>query len=270
MKKKRKEANESYIKSVEAEREEIQIFEDEEDEVNLEEALASIRERKAAIEWRIDVENRALSSKLKSPKRKIDAQEKILELRDSYKKVIEDEKIIKEKIDDTFSKLKKDREELERKNKEDMNIINDENASSYEKTAAEVRVEMRNEEIKQLTTRIEGMERERPLREKVKDIFKKYGVTVAAIVVAAGVTIGAVVGAITNALKSMGKGIANGLKAIGKKTASLLPGTARIDRFFPLQNSSSGCRFSGRAHLAIDSGRCGLSGRKLHKKAALT
>ena len=137
---------------------------------------------------------------------------------------MEEEKMIKEKINDNFSKLQKDRENLERQNKEDMKIINDENASSYENTAAEVRVEMRNEEIKQLTTRIEGMERERPLREKVKDIFKKYGVTVAAIVVAAGVTIGAVVGAITNALKSMGKGIANGLKAIGKKTASLLPG----------------------------------------------
>ena len=53
-----------------------------------------------------------------------------------------------------------------------------------------------------------------PLRERVREIFKKYGVTVTAIFVAAGVTIGAVVGAITNALKSMGNQLANGLKTV--------------------------------------------------------
>ena len=146
------------------------------------------------------------------------------QLRDRYRQIVNDEKDFEKKIGDKLSKLQKDREELERQNKEDMKIINDENAISFDKTAAEVRVERRNEDIKQLTTQIEGMEREKPLREKVKDIFKKYGLTVTAIVLAAGVTIEAVVGAITNALKSMGKGIANRLKEIVKKTASLLPG----------------------------------------------
>ena len=63
-----------------------------------------------------------------------------------------------------------------------------------------------------------------PLRERVREIFKKYGVTVTAIFLAAGVTIGAVVGAITNALKSMGNQLANGLKTVGAKAASALPG----------------------------------------------
>ena len=35
-----------------------------------------------------------------------------------------------------------------------------------------------------------------PLRERIKQIFKKYGVTVTAIFLAAGVTIGAVIGTI--------------------------------------------------------------------------
>ena len=60
--------------------------------------------------------------------------------------------------------------------------------------------------------------------ERVKEIFKKYGVTVTAILLAAGVTIGAVIDTIYNSLKTLGKGLENGLKEIRKKTASLLPG----------------------------------------------
>ena len=59
---------------------------------------------------------------------------------------------------------------------------------------------------------------------KIKEIFKKNGVTVTAIFLAAGATIGAVIGAITNALKKLGKGLANGLKTVGEKAASALPG----------------------------------------------
>ena len=62
-------------------------------------------------------------------------------------------------------------------------------------------------------------------RERIKEIFKKHGVTLTAILLAAVVTIGSVIGAITNALKATGKSLRNGLKEIGKKkTASLLPG----------------------------------------------
>ena len=92
------------------------------------------------------------------------------------------------------------------------------------KTAAEERVAQCEEEIGPLTTQIEGMEREKPLREKIKEIFKKHGVTLTAILLAAGVTIGSVIGVIKNALTKTGKSLGNGLKEICKKTASLLPG----------------------------------------------
>ena len=62
------------------------------------------------------------------------------------------------------------------------------------------------------------------MRERIKEIFKKHGVTVTAIVIAAGVTIGAVVGSITKGLKATGKAMAGGLKEIGAKLGSLLPG----------------------------------------------
>ena len=118
-----------------------------------------------------------------------------------------------------------DREsELKRQNEEDQAIIQDENASPSEREAAEVRVAERNEELGWLQTQIEEREAAMPLRERIREIFKKYGVTVAAIFLAAGITIGAVAGTITKALKTLGKQIGNDLKAIGAQAASALPG----------------------------------------------
>ena len=62
------------------------------------------------------------------------------------------------------------------------------------------------------------------LREKVKNIFKKYGWTVQAVVLAAGLVLGAVALAAMNGLKAGTKAVGNGLKAIGKTLDSLLPG----------------------------------------------
>ena len=120
--------------------------------------------------------------------------------------------------------LKERKSELQRQNEEDQAIIQDENASPSDIEAARGRVEDRNEELGRLQTQIAERERVRPLGERVRDIFKKYGVTLTAIILAAGVPIGAVVGSITNPLKSTGKALGKGLKDIGTKLGSLLPG----------------------------------------------
>ena len=96
-----------------------------------------------------------------------------------------------------------------------------------------------------MRTQIEERERAMLLRERVKEIFKKYGVTVTAIVLAAGVTIGAVIGAITNALKSMGKALGNGLTEIGKKNSLPPSRTNWPDCFFSFQSCWPGHWFSG-------------------------
>ena len=124
----------------------------------------------------------------------------------------------------TFDALKEPESHLLRLNEEDQAIIQDEMALSIDKEAAEERVAARNEEIARLQTQIAEREANMPLRERVREIFKQYGVTVASIFIAAGVTIGAVVGSITKALKARGKAIGNGLKDIGAKIGSLLPG----------------------------------------------
>ena len=115
-------------------------------------------------------------------------------------------------------------QEIEKREK----IMNDENMPISEKEKAEKEIEEFNQELNEIDNEreieAEGLSLRDRLREKVKAIFKKYGVTVTAIFLAAGVTIGAVVGAITNALKSMGNQLANGLKTVGAKAASALPG----------------------------------------------
>ena len=107
-----------------------------------------------------------------------------------------------------LAQIEKERNEIE------------ENTTPSEREAAEARVAERNEELGRLQTQVEERERAMPLRERVGEIFKKYGLTVTAIFLAAGVTIGAVMGTVTNALKKLGKNLADGLKTIGAKDAS--------------------------------------------------
>ena len=59
-----------------------------------------------------------------------------------------------------------------------------------------------------------------PPRERVREIFKKHGLTITAIVIA----VGAIVGAITEALKASGKAMGSGLYEIGSKLDSNPPG----------------------------------------------
>ena len=127
----------------------------------------------------------------------------------------------------------------------DKKIVGNLNSTAYERDAAETRIEQREAEREWVSARLEqterdlGLEDRRSLREKVKEIFKKYGVTVTAIFLAAGATIGAVIGVITNALKKLGKGLANGLKTVGEKAASALPGLIGAIASFPFKTAAS-------------------------------
>ena len=152
-------------------------------------------------------------------KEKVDQERKKLNEIEKRKKITEERLYETKRLDE----LKERVNDLNRQNEEDQAIIQDENATPSEREAAEARQAERKEEIARLQIQFGERVAEMPLRERVREIFKKYGVTVTAIFLAAGVTIGAVVGAITNALKSMGNQLANGLKAVGAKAASALP-----------------------------------------------
>ena len=83
-----------------------------------------------------------------------------------------------------------------------------------------------------MQTHIEERERTSPLSKRIKEIFKKHGVTVTAIFSAAGITIRAVLGTLIDALKATGKALGNGVEELGQDTASMLPGLiSQVVRF---------------------------------------
>ena len=151
--------------------------------------------------------------------------------------------------------------ELERKNTEDQQILDDENATSSEKETARERIAERNEERDRLNPQIQEREEALPLRERVKRIFKKYGWTLQAVALAVGVVLSALALAGLNGLKADTKAVGQGVKAIGKKLGSLLPG---LDCELYLQSRWPGFLLPGGARLAAHTCRGGL----LHGKAA--
>ena len=123
-----------------------------------------------------------------------------------------------------LDKLKQKAAELNEHITEDMRIIEDENTSPSEREAARERLAVRNEELEEINEEIEARERQRPLLDRVKEIFKKYGWTLQAVVLAVGLVLGALALAGLNGLKAGTKAVGQGLKAIGQKLGSLLPG----------------------------------------------
>ena len=62
------------------------------------------------------------------------------------------------------------------------------------------------------------------LRDRVKEIFKKYGFTAFAVATAIGTVIGVIVSNLKAGLTKVAKGVGNGLKELGKKLGEILPG----------------------------------------------
>jgi len=144
-----------------------------------------------------------------------DVQERALERALNQKRTISDLKA---------EQLKATRKELKEKMQEAEKIANNENADPEERKIAQQKIAAIDFEIRRIDSELQENSSLGSLREMVKEIFKKYGLTLAGIFAAAGATIGAILGVITKALKDMGKKIANGLKTLGQKAASALPG----------------------------------------------
>ena len=99
---------------------------------------------------------------------------------------------VKEETFKPLNELEQEAEELKTKIAEDKQLIIDENTSPSERAAAEARVAENEAELDRVNAELEVRERERPLLERVKDIFKKYGWTLQALVLAVGVILAAI------------------------------------------------------------------------------
>ncbi|KAL9981927.1 hypothetical protein ACROYT_G010693 [Oculina patagonica] len=175
--------------------------------VENESELRRLNQLKKNLEKDFENAKKEVSALEKQAKQKAKEQTRVGQLRASLAAKESERNTLQERLNDTraLEDLKEKEAELKRQNEEDQAVIENENASPTDKQAAEERVAERTEELGRLQTQIAERERALPLRERIKEIFKKHGVTLTAIVLAAGVTIGSVIGAITNALKATGK-----------------------------------------------------------------
>ena len=122
-------------------------------------------------------------------------------------------------------------EELNKTIEEDTRVANDENEQPSVRDQARKRITENTERVAQLEQEQNQLEQEReqleerlPLRERVKNIFKKYGWTLQAVVLAVGLVLGALALAGLNGLKAGTQAVGRGLKTVGQKLGSLLPG----------------------------------------------
>ena len=190
------------------------------------EAIQRLKDDKRALEAEKQAKQQQLSQLQKDAKQagKIRAEVDKLRLDKRGLEARLEEMKAKEEALKPLDELKREVEELETKIAEDKRVIEDENTSSSERAAAEARVAENEAELARVNTEIEVRERQRPLLERVKDIFKKYGWTLQAVVLAVGVVLSALALAGLNGLKAGTKAVGQGLKTIGQKLGSLLPG----------------------------------------------
>ena len=123
-----------------------------------------------------------------------------------------------------FVQKEKEIEELQESIREDEEILNNENEQPSVRERAREKIAEKLEQIDALENEREELEERVSLREKVKNIFKKYGFTVTAVFLAVGTVIGVIVNSLTKGPKTVATGVGNGLKELGKKIAGILPG----------------------------------------------
>ena len=102
-------------------------------------------------------------------------QTRVNQLRASLAAKESERNIMDSRLNDTrtLDELKEQEAELQRQNEEDQAVIDYEDAPPSDKQATEGRVEERQEELARLRMQIDERERALPLRERVKEIFKK-------------------------------------------------------------------------------------------------
>ena len=190
------------------------------------EAIQRLKDEKRRLEAEKQAKQQQLSQLQKGAKQADKIQAEVDKLRLDDRRIIQELSEMRAKQDarKPLDALEKEVAELKRKIEVNKNIMNDENATSRERMAAGVRFSENTDELARLDAEVQEREQEMPLRERVKNIFKKYGWTLQAVALAVGVVLSALALAATNGLKAGTKALGNGLKTIGQKLGSLLPG----------------------------------------------
>ena len=153
------------------------------------EAIQKLKDEKRAMEAKKKTIQKQISQQQKDMSQYNKIQAEVEQLTHNTRELDQhlNELRAKEETLKPLDELEQEAEELNRKIKEDRQLIDDENTSSPERMSANVRLLENEAELDRINTEIEVRKRQKPLLERVKDIFKKYGWTLQAIFVAVGV-----------------------------------------------------------------------------------
>ena len=122
---------------------------------------------------------------------------------------------------DRWRELKQKRDSLIRENNDLIDAVDD---LKTQKVKVEKELSELKEQKEALVNEREKIVEKLPLKDRVKDIIKRYGLTVTGIALAVGTIIGVIVSNLSSGLSAVAKGTANALKGLGKKLAAILPG----------------------------------------------
>ena len=137
----------------------------------------------------------------------------------------------RKKLDEEISQVKRDLSQERSKNQNTMRENNAEidrlrQLEDGEDQEVQQQIERLEVENERLGERNEELFSRMSLRDKVKYVFKKYGLTIFGVLAAVGTVIGVIVSNLKAGLTNVAKGVGNGLKELGKKLGQILPGMA--------------------------------------------
>ena len=160
-----------------------------------------------------------------------------------------------------LEELQQEKADLEKRLAEKRLVLEDENASPSDIEAARKQIEQDERVLERVNEDMEHEEQKLPLRERVKNILKKYGWTLQAVALAVGIVLSALALAATNGRHESYWKWAQGYRA----EAELPPARAhRLDSELYLQSCRLRSILPGGARLVAHPCRGGL----LHGKAA--
>ena len=133
----------------------------------------------------------------------------------------------RKRLDEEINKVKRDLTQERAKNQNTMR----ENNAEIDRLRQQMENGENQEEIERLEAENERLGEQNEeifsrmsLRDKVKYIFKKYGLTIFGVLAAVGTVIGVIVSNLKAGLTNVAKGVGDGLKELGKKLGQILPG----------------------------------------------
>ena len=175
------------------------------------EAIEKLKDQKRALEGEKKTKQKQISQLQKDTIQYNTIQEEVAKLTHENRELDQhlNELRTKEETLKPLNELEQEAEELNRKITEDKQLIEDENTSPSERAAAEARLSENEVELDRVNAEIEVRERERPLLERIKDIFKKYGWTLQAIFIAVGVILSVIALAVKKGTKVISQKLNN-------------------------------------------------------------